>query len=61
VRRFIAALLLLPNCNLSGVRIWIPIWAEFQPKVKDIDQSNFAGEIARISDNVMYSSWFKED
>jgi hypothetical protein len=31
-------------------------------KVKDIDQSNFAGEIARISDNyVMYSSWFKED
>lgn len=30
-------------------------------KVKDIDQSNFAGEIERISNNyVMYSSWFKE-
>ena len=29
-------------------------------KVKDIDQSNFAGEIERISNNyVMYSSWFK--
>jgi len=31
-------------------------------KVKDIDQSDFAGEIARISNNyVMYSSWFKEE
>lgn len=31
-------------------------------KVKDIDQSDFAGEIKRISNNyVMYSSWFKED
>lgn len=30
-------------------------------KVKDIDQSNFASEIDRISNNyVMYSSWFKE-
>ncbi len=30
-------------------------------KVKDIDQSNFAGEIERISKNyVMYSSWLKE-
>lgn len=30
-------------------------------KVKDIDQSDFAGEIERISDNyVMYSGWFKE-
>lgn len=29
-------------------------------KVKDIDQSAFAGEIGRISNNyVMYSSWFK--
>lgn len=29
-------------------------------KVKDIDQSDFAGEIERISNNyVMYSSWFK--
>lgn len=31
-------------------------------KVKDIDQSNFAGEIARISNNyVMYSGWLKDD
>jgi carbonic anhydrase/acetyltransferase-like protein (isoleucine patch superfamily) len=31
-------------------------------KVKDIDQSDFAGEIGRISNNyVMYSSWFKEE
>ena len=30
-------------------------------KVKDIDQSSFAGEIERISNNyVMYSGWFKE-
>lgn len=30
-------------------------------KVKDIDTSEFAGEIERISNNyVMYSSWFKE-
>jgi carbonic anhydrase/acetyltransferase-like protein (isoleucine patch superfamily) len=29
-------------------------------KVKDIDQSDFAGEIDRISNNyVMYASWFK--
>lgn len=31
-------------------------------KVKDIDQSDFAGEIERISNNyIMYSSWFKTD
>lgn len=31
-------------------------------KVKEINQSNFAGEIDRIANNyVMYSSWFKED
>ena len=30
-------------------------------KVKNIDQSEFAGEIERISNNyVMYSSWYKE-
>ncbi len=30
-------------------------------KVKDIDQSDFAGEIERISNNyVMYSGWLKE-
>ena len=31
-------------------------------KVKDINKSDFAGEIERISNNyVMYSSWFKEE
>lgn len=31
-------------------------------KVKDLDKSNFAGEIERISNNyVMYSNWFKEE
>lgn len=31
-------------------------------KVKDIDQSDFAGEIERISNNyVMYSGWLKEE
>lgn len=31
-------------------------------KVKELNSSNFAGEIERISNNyVMYSSWFKED
>lgn len=31
-------------------------------KIKNIDQSDFAGEIERISNNyVMYSSWFKEE
>jgi carbonic anhydrase/acetyltransferase-like protein (isoleucine patch superfamily) len=30
-------------------------------KVKDIDASDFAGEIERISNNyVMYSGWFKD-
>ena len=31
-------------------------------KIKDIDQSNFAGEIERISNNyVMYSGWYKTE
>ena len=31
-------------------------------KVKDINESDFAGEIERISNNyVMYSSWYKEE
>lgn len=31
-------------------------------KVKEINQSDFAGEIERISNNyVMYSNWFKEE
>jgi excinuclease UvrABC nuclease subunit len=30
-------------------------------KVKDIDQSDFAGEIERISNNYVMSSWFKDE
>jgi len=46
------------NTIVESGSIWAGVPAK---KVKDIDQSNFAGEIARISDNyVMYSSWFKE-
>jgi carbonic anhydrase/acetyltransferase-like protein (isoleucine patch superfamily) len=47
------------NTVIESGSIWAGVPAK---KVKDIDQSNFAGEIARISDNyVMYSSWFKEE
>jgi hypothetical protein len=38
------------------------IWAGVPKKVKDIDQSDFAGEIERISNNyVMYLGWFKDE
>lgn len=47
------------NTHVSSGSIFAGVPAK---KVKDIDQSNFAGEIERISNNyVMYSSWFKED
>ena len=47
------------NTIVASGTIWAGVPAK---KVKDIDQSNFAGEIERISNNyVMYSSWFKED
>ena len=47
------------NTIVGAGTIWAGVPAK---KVKDIDQSNFAGEIERISDNyVMYSSWFKEE
>jgi carbonic anhydrase/acetyltransferase-like protein (isoleucine patch superfamily) len=46
------------NTIVESGTIWAGIPAK---KVKDIDQSDFAGEIERISNNyVMYSSWFKE-
>ena len=46
------------NTIIESGSIWAGVPAK---KVKDIDQSNFAGEIDRISTNyVMYSSWFKE-
>ena len=47
------------NTVVAAGTIWAGVPAK---KVKDIDQSNFAGEIERISNNyVMYSSWFKEE
>jgi carbonic anhydrase/acetyltransferase-like protein (isoleucine patch superfamily) len=46
------------NTVVESGSIWAGVPAK---KVKDIDQSDFAGEIDRISTNyVMYSSWLKE-
>jgi carbonic anhydrase/acetyltransferase-like protein (isoleucine patch superfamily) len=46
------------NTTVGSGSIWAGVPAR---KVKDIDQSDFAGEIERISNNyVMYSSWFKD-
>lgn len=53
-----AGAVITQNTVVSSGSIWAGIPAK---KVKDIDQSDFAGEIGRISDNyVMYASWFKE-
>lgn len=47
------------NTVVSSGTIWAGVPAK---KVKDIDESDFAGEIARISNNyVMYSSWVKDE
>ena len=47
------------NTVVGAGTIWAGVPAK---KVKDIDQSNFAGEIERISNNyVMYSGWFKDE
>lgn len=47
------------NTVIEAGSIWAGVPAR---KVKDIDQSNFKGEIERISNNyVLYSSWFKEE
>jgi carbonic anhydrase/acetyltransferase-like protein (isoleucine patch superfamily) len=54
-----AGAVITQNTTVLSGTIWAGVPAK---KVKDIDQSNFAGEIERISNNyVMYSSWFKED
>lgn len=46
------------NTIVESGTIWAGVPAK---KVKDINQSDFAGEIERISNNyVMYSNWFKE-
>jgi carbonic anhydrase/acetyltransferase-like protein (isoleucine patch superfamily) len=47
------------NSVVESGSIWAGVPAK---KVKDINQSDFAGEIERISNNyVMYSGWLKED
>jgi carbonic anhydrase/acetyltransferase-like protein (isoleucine patch superfamily) len=47
------------NTIVESGTIWAGVPAK---KVKDIDQSDFSGEIERISNNyVMYSNWFKEE
>ena len=47
------------NTVVESGTIWAGVPAK---KVKEINQSDFAGEIERISNNyVMYSNWFKED
>ena len=52
-----AGAVITQNTVVEPGTIWAGVPAK---KVKDIDQSNFAGEIERISNNyVMYSSWFK--
>ena len=54
-----AGAVITQNTVVSSGTIWAGVPAK---KVKDIDQSNFAGEIERISNNyVMYSSWFKAE
>lgn len=53
-----AGAVLTQNTRVESGSIYAGVPAK---KVKDIDQSEFAGEIGRISNNyVMYSSWFKE-
>lgn len=47
------------NTIITSGSIWAGVPAK---KVKDLNQSSFAGEIERIADNyLMYSSWFKEE
>ena len=54
-----AGAVIVQNTKVASGTIWAGVPAK---KVKDIDQSDFAGEIERISNNyVMYSSWFKEE
>ncbi|WP_016988070.1 gamma carbonic anhydrase family protein [Flavobacterium sp. ACAM 123] len=54
-----AGAVITQNTTVESGSIWAGVPAR---KVKDIDQSDFAGEIERISNNyVMYSSWFKEE
>ena len=54
-----AGAVIIQNTIVPSGTIWAGVPAK---KIKDIDQSDFAGEIERLSNNyVMYSSWFKEE
>ena len=54
-----AGAVIVQNTVIPSGTIWAGVPAK---KVKDIDQSDFAGEIERIANNyLMYSSWFKEE
>ena len=53
-----AGAVLTQNTHVESGCIYAGIPAK---KVKDLNQSDFAGEISRISNNyVMYSGWFKD-
>lgn len=54
-----AGAVLMQNTVVESGTIYAGVPAK---KVKDINASDFAGEIGRISNNyVMYASWFKEE
>lgn len=54
-----AGAVLTQNTHVESGAIYAGVPAK---KVKDINQSDFAGEIDRISNNyVMYSGWFKDE
>ncbi len=53
-----AGAVITQNTVVTSGSIWAGVPAK---KVKDLDQSDFAGEIERIASNYLkYSSWFKE-
>ncbi|GGA78438.1 gamma carbonic anhydrase family protein [Flavobacterium palustre] len=53
-----AGAVITQNTVVTSGSIWAGVPAK---KVKDINQSSFAGEIERIAENyLLYSSWFKE-
>jgi carbonic anhydrase/acetyltransferase-like protein (isoleucine patch superfamily) len=54
-----AGAVLTQNTIVTAGSIWAGVPAK---KVKEISQSDFAGEIERIANNyVLYSSWYKEE
>ncbi|MCG9791489.1 gamma carbonic anhydrase family protein [Flavobacterium algicola] len=54
-----AGAVITQNTVVTSGTIWAGIPAK---KVKDLSQSDFAGEIERIANNyVLYSSWYKDE